>query len=186
MCVRACVCRYAMTVHKAQGNEWPAVVVVAHPSHYVMLTRGLLYTAVSRARELCVMMATKKVGCAPPPPCVTLEFMQRTSVPARACGALTRVMLFCWYVWLLLLLLVSTRACGWAGGTHRQALAIGAKTTRDQERNTLLVQRLASVHNTMSGTGMPTPTPPPFVEDGMWRRWGLEQALEAALQHSLG
>ena len=52
---------YATTVHKAQGNEWPVVVVVAHQSHYVMLTRGLLYTALSRAQNLCVVVATKKV-----------------------------------------------------------------------------------------------------------------------------
>ena len=52
---------YAVTVHKAQGNEWPAVVVVAHVSHYIMLTRGLLYTALSRAQNLCVVMSTKKV-----------------------------------------------------------------------------------------------------------------------------
>ena len=52
---------YATTVHKAQGNEWPVVVVVAHQSHYVMLTRGLLYTALSRAQNLCVVVATQKV-----------------------------------------------------------------------------------------------------------------------------
>ena len=52
---------YAVTVHKAQGNEWPVVVLAMHPSHYVMLTRGLLYTALSRARKMCIVVATKSV-----------------------------------------------------------------------------------------------------------------------------
>ncbi len=47
---------YALTVHKSQGNEFPAVVLVVHSSHYIMLHRNLLYTGVTRAREmLCVV-----------------------------------------------------------------------------------------------------------------------------------
>ncbi len=47
---------YALTVHKSQGSEFPAVVLVVHSSHYIMLHRNLLYTGVTRARQmLCVV-----------------------------------------------------------------------------------------------------------------------------------
>lgn len=42
---------YAITVHKSQGSEYPAVVLALHPSHGVMLRRNLFYTAVTRARR---------------------------------------------------------------------------------------------------------------------------------------
>jgi exodeoxyribonuclease V alpha subunit len=42
---------YAMTIHKAQGSEWPMVVVVASSKHWIMHDRNLLYTGVSRAAE---------------------------------------------------------------------------------------------------------------------------------------
>jgi len=49
---------YAITVHKSQGSEYPAVVLVLHPSHGIMLRRNLFYTAVTRAsRFLCVIGA---------------------------------------------------------------------------------------------------------------------------------
>jgi exodeoxyribonuclease V alpha subunit len=47
---------YASTVHKAQGSEMPAVVLVLHPSHHVLLRRALLYTALTRARKLAVVV----------------------------------------------------------------------------------------------------------------------------------
>lgn len=47
---------YAATVHKSQGSEYPAVVIVASRSHYVMLQKQLFYTAVTRARKLCVVV----------------------------------------------------------------------------------------------------------------------------------
>ncbi len=50
---------YAATVHKSQGSEYPAVVVPIHTQHYVMLQRNLLYTAVTRARKLVVLVGTK-------------------------------------------------------------------------------------------------------------------------------
>jgi exodeoxyribonuclease V alpha subunit len=50
---------YAATVHKSQGSEYPAVVVPIHGQHYVMLQRNLLYTAVTRARKLVVLVGTK-------------------------------------------------------------------------------------------------------------------------------
>ena len=47
---------YAMTVHKAQGSEYPAVVLAFHGSHSIMLRRNLFYTAVTRAKRfLCVI-----------------------------------------------------------------------------------------------------------------------------------
>ena len=47
---------YAISVHKAQGSQVPAVVVVLHRGHHVMLTRNLLYTAVTRAERACVLV----------------------------------------------------------------------------------------------------------------------------------
>ncbi len=47
---------YAMTVHRAQGSEWPVVVVVLTRRQYVLLRRELLYTALTRARERLVLV----------------------------------------------------------------------------------------------------------------------------------
>jgi exodeoxyribonuclease V alpha subunit len=47
---------YAISVHKAQGCEVPVVVAVCHRSHARMLTRPLLYTAITRARSSCVLV----------------------------------------------------------------------------------------------------------------------------------
>jgi exodeoxyribonuclease V alpha subunit len=47
---------YAATVHKAQGSELPAIVIVLTNSHYVMLTRPLLYTAITRGRRVVVIV----------------------------------------------------------------------------------------------------------------------------------
>ena len=47
---------YACTVHKVQGSEFPAVVIVLHGSHHVLLSRPLLYTALTRARRLAVIL----------------------------------------------------------------------------------------------------------------------------------
>ncbi len=47
---------YALTIHKSQGSEYPAVVIVMHSSHYIMLQRNLLYTALTRAeRMVCIV-----------------------------------------------------------------------------------------------------------------------------------
>lgn len=51
---------WSVTIHKAQGSEFRCVVVPVHTSHYVMLYRSLLYTAVTRAREKLVLVGTKK------------------------------------------------------------------------------------------------------------------------------
>jgi exodeoxyribonuclease V alpha subunit len=51
---------YAVSVHKAQGSEFPAVVLPVLTQHYIMLQRNLLYTAVTRAKRLCVLVGNKK------------------------------------------------------------------------------------------------------------------------------
>jgi exodeoxyribonuclease V alpha subunit len=54
------VLAYATSVHKSQGSEFPAVVMPVSTQHYVMLQRNLLYTAVTRARRLVVLVGTRK------------------------------------------------------------------------------------------------------------------------------
>ncbi|MFQ5795412.1 MAG: ATP-dependent RecD-like DNA helicase [Candidatus Bipolaricaulia bacterium] len=59
------VLAYAITIHKSQGNEYPAVVFPLLTQHYLMLQRNLLYTAVTRAQQLVVLVGSKKaVGIA--------------------------------------------------------------------------------------------------------------------------
>lgn len=53
------VLAYAMSVHKSQGAEFRAVVMPLTTQHYMMLQRNLLYTAITRARELVVLVGTK-------------------------------------------------------------------------------------------------------------------------------
>lgn len=50
------VLAYAMTIHKSQGSEYPAVIVLIHTQHYVMLQRNLLYTAITRGKKLVLLM----------------------------------------------------------------------------------------------------------------------------------
>ncbi len=47
---------YAVTVHKSQGSEYPAVVLPLHPGHHIMLQRNLLYTALTRGRRFVVLV----------------------------------------------------------------------------------------------------------------------------------
>ncbi len=51
---------YSMTVHRAQGSEWPAVVIPVMTQHYPMLQRNLLYTAVTRGRKLVVVVGSRR------------------------------------------------------------------------------------------------------------------------------
>ncbi|HEX7809428.1 MAG TPA: AAA family ATPase, partial [Thermoanaerobaculia bacterium] len=51
---------YATTIHKSQGSEYPAVVVVLMPQHSIMLRRNLLYTAVTRGRKLVVVVGDQR------------------------------------------------------------------------------------------------------------------------------
>lgn len=50
---------YAISVHKSQGCEIPVVIFVCHRSHAGMLSRPLIYTAITRAREMCVMVGDR-------------------------------------------------------------------------------------------------------------------------------
>jgi len=59
------VLAYATTIHKAQGSEYPIVVMPFTMQHFIMLQRNLLYTGITRARRALVLVGTKKaIGCA--------------------------------------------------------------------------------------------------------------------------
>lgn len=51
---------YAISVHKSQGAEYPCVVMPVHTQHYLMLQRNLLYTAVTRAKKVVILIGTRK------------------------------------------------------------------------------------------------------------------------------
>jgi exodeoxyribonuclease V alpha subunit len=51
---------YAITVHKSQGSEFPCVIIPIHTTHYPLLQRNLLYTAVTRGKKLVVLVGSKK------------------------------------------------------------------------------------------------------------------------------
>ena len=51
---------YVVSVHKAQGSEFPVVVLPIVTQHYMMLQRNLLYTAITRARKLCVLVGSRR------------------------------------------------------------------------------------------------------------------------------
>jgi exodeoxyribonuclease V alpha subunit len=54
------VLAYACSIHKAQGSEYPCVVVPLHTQHFVMLQRNLLYTAITRGKQLVVVVGSRK------------------------------------------------------------------------------------------------------------------------------
>ncbi len=51
---------YAISVHKSQGNEYPAVIVPVLTQHYVLLQRNLLYTAITRGKKLVILIGSQK------------------------------------------------------------------------------------------------------------------------------
>lgn len=51
---------YATTIHKSQGSEYPIVVIPVMMNHYVMLQRNLIYTGITRAKKILVMVGTRK------------------------------------------------------------------------------------------------------------------------------
>ena len=54
---------YAMSVHKSQGSEYPVILLPLVPGHHVMLQRNLLYTAVTRAKSLVILLGSKAALC---------------------------------------------------------------------------------------------------------------------------
>jgi len=50
---------YAISIHKSQGSQYPAVVIPMHQSHFLMLRRNLIYTAITRAERVCVLVGTR-------------------------------------------------------------------------------------------------------------------------------
>ena len=69
---------YAVSVHRAQGSEVPCVVLVLHESHYTLLERQLLYTAVTRAKRLLVIVGTRRA----------LDMAVRRTATRRRCSRL--------------------------------------------------------------------------------------------------
>jgi len=51
---------YAITIHKSQGSEFKCVIIPILTSHYILLQRNLLYTALTRAKELAILIGSKK------------------------------------------------------------------------------------------------------------------------------
>ena len=54
------VLAYAVSVHKSQGSEFPVIVLPVITQHYIMLQRNLIYTAITRAEKLCVLVGNYK------------------------------------------------------------------------------------------------------------------------------
>ena len=72
---------YAVTVHKSQGSEYPAVVLALHPSHSRMLRRNLFYTGLTRAKRfVCVVGAERSWAQAV---ARTADDTRRTGLQAR-------------------------------------------------------------------------------------------------------
>ena len=51
---------YAITIHKSQGSEYPAVVIPLSTQHYLMLRRNLVYTGITRGKKLVVLVGQRK------------------------------------------------------------------------------------------------------------------------------
>jgi exodeoxyribonuclease V alpha subunit len=69
---------YALTIHKAQGCEYPAVVIPLHTQHFKMLQRNLLYTGVTRGKRLVVLVGSRQA----------LELAVRNQDSGRRCSML--------------------------------------------------------------------------------------------------
>jgi exodeoxyribonuclease V alpha subunit len=69
---------YALTIHKGQGSEYPAVVMPLHTQHFMMLRRNLLYTGLTRGKKLVVLVGSRKA----------LEMAVRRQETGRRCSRL--------------------------------------------------------------------------------------------------
>ena len=54
------VLAYAISVHTSQGSEYPVVIIPVTTQHYMLLQRNLIYTGITRAKKLVVLVGTKK------------------------------------------------------------------------------------------------------------------------------
>ncbi len=54
------VLAYAVSIHKSQGSDYPAVIIPLLTQHYIMLQKNLIYTGITRGRKLVVIVGTKK------------------------------------------------------------------------------------------------------------------------------
>jgi exodeoxyribonuclease V alpha subunit len=50
---------YAVSIHKSQGSEYQAVIILMHKAHWIMLRRNLLYTAITRAKKFCCIIGSE-------------------------------------------------------------------------------------------------------------------------------
>lgn len=53
------VLAYASTIHKSQGSEYPCVIILMLSEHHIMLARNLLYTGITRAQKLCILISNR-------------------------------------------------------------------------------------------------------------------------------
>jgi exodeoxyribonuclease V alpha subunit len=51
---------FATTIHKSQGSEYPVVILPLYMQHYMLLSRNLLYTGLTRAKQLAILIGSKK------------------------------------------------------------------------------------------------------------------------------
>ncbi len=73
---------YAITIHKSQGSEYPAVVIPLHTQHFVMLQRKLLYTGLTRGKRLVVLVGARRA----------LETAVRRQETVRRCSRLRELL----------------------------------------------------------------------------------------------
>ncbi len=51
---------YVLTIHKSQGSEYPCVIIPLHTQHFLMLRRNLLYTGITRGKQLVILVGSKR------------------------------------------------------------------------------------------------------------------------------
>ena len=54
------VLAYAISIHKSQGSEYPVVIIPIFMQHFTLLQRNLLYTAITRAKKLCILIGQSR------------------------------------------------------------------------------------------------------------------------------